>query len=310
MSARCFTSLFERLRDISFSFLLFENRVDKVRQSILASSGLDGSTVDWIIQHDHSPAKVNSAWVARVSQSDGKSLDDSMGVANAYYDLHARKKIRDPQIPRASSYMDAVKAVRQADPDRAARADEVSQATGQDANAERIYEDDRFIVVEPEDHAASCYYGKDANKVLCIATPKTDKYWAMAKDPRAQGLKIYYIINKLAAKKNPFSIVTLGVYPPNMVAHIRNMDTTQLVDQAKRNYAQLEAGWAADEQRQERPFNMSDEDLASYLESTLKPLGIEIFDSYNERVNVNDLSSQGSFPKSLLSKLINPERDH
>ena len=56
--------------------------------------------------------------------------------------------------------------------------------------SERLYEDDRFLIIRPLSHKSSCYYG--ANTTWCTTTKDNDDYF---KKYTSRG-KLYYIIDK------------------------------------------------------------------------------------------------------------------
>jgi hypothetical protein len=79
----------------------------------------------------------------------------------------------------------------------------------------RIYEDDRFLIVEPMSHGASCYYG--ANTKWCTTTKDDTKYF----DRYTEEGSLYYIIDK----KSPDSVFG------KMALLVRNNDNLEIYDQ-------------------------------------------------------------------------------
>ena len=79
----------------------------------------------------------------------------------------------------------------------------------------RIYEDDRFLIVEPMSHGASCYYG--ANTKWCTTTKDDTRYF----DKYTEEGSLYYIIDK----KSPDSIFG------KMALLVRNSGNLEIYDQ-------------------------------------------------------------------------------
>ena len=69
---------------------------------------------------------------------------------------------------------------------------------------EKVYEDDRFVVVVPKTHAASCYYG--AGTKWCTASKDTDSHFSTYK----RGGELYYIIDKTLPTSSRFYKVALN----------------------------------------------------------------------------------------------------
>ena len=82
-------------------------------------------------------------------------------------------------------------------------------------DAIKIYEDDRFLIVEPETHRASCYYG--ANTKWCTTTKDDTRYF----DKYTEEGSLYYIIDK----KSPDNIFG------KMALFVRNNGNTEVYDQ-------------------------------------------------------------------------------
>lgn len=69
---------------------------------------------------------------------------------------------------------------------------------------EKVYEDNRFVVVVPKTHKSSCYYG--AGTKWCTASKDTDSHFSSYKS----GGELYYIIDKTLPTSNPFYKVALN----------------------------------------------------------------------------------------------------
>ena len=71
-------------------------------------------------------------------------------------------------------------------------------------DVEKIYEDNRFVVVSPKTHTASCYYG--AGTKWCTAAKDTKSHFSTYK---GNG-ELYYIIDKTLPTSNPYYKVALN----------------------------------------------------------------------------------------------------
>ena len=69
---------------------------------------------------------------------------------------------------------------------------------------DRIYEDNRFVVVVPKTHKSSCYYG--AGTKWCTASKDTDSHFSNYKS----GGELYYIIDKTLPTSSPYYKVALN----------------------------------------------------------------------------------------------------
>ncbi len=69
---------------------------------------------------------------------------------------------------------------------------------------EKVYEDNRFVVVVPKTHKSSCYYG--AGTKWCTASKDTDSHFSNYKS----GGELYYIIDKTLPTSNPYYKVALN----------------------------------------------------------------------------------------------------
>ena len=69
---------------------------------------------------------------------------------------------------------------------------------------DKIYEDNRFVVVVPKTHKSSCYYG--AGTKWCTASKDTDSHFSNYKS----GGELYYIIDKTLPTSSPYYKVALN----------------------------------------------------------------------------------------------------
>ena len=71
-------------------------------------------------------------------------------------------------------------------------------------DVEKIYEDNRFVVVSPKTHTASCYYG--AGTKWCTAAKDTKSHFSTYKGSG----ELYYIIDKTLPTSSPYYKVALN----------------------------------------------------------------------------------------------------
>ena len=71
-------------------------------------------------------------------------------------------------------------------------------------DVEKIYEDNRFVVVVPKTHAASCHYGSGTK--WCVASKDTSSHFSTYK----KGGELYYIIDKTLSTNSPYYKVALN----------------------------------------------------------------------------------------------------
>ena len=71
-------------------------------------------------------------------------------------------------------------------------------------DVEKIYEDNRFVVVSPKTHTASCYYG--AGTKWCTATKDATSHFSTYKSSG----ELYYIIDKTLPTSDPYYKVALN----------------------------------------------------------------------------------------------------
>ena len=71
-------------------------------------------------------------------------------------------------------------------------------------DVEKIYEDNRFVVVSPKTHTASCYYG--AGTKWCTATKDVTSHFSTYKSSG----ELYYIIDKTLPTSDPYYKVALN----------------------------------------------------------------------------------------------------
>ena len=71
-------------------------------------------------------------------------------------------------------------------------------------DVEKVYEDNRFVVVVPKTHTASCYYG--AGTKWCTASKDTTSHFSTYKGSG----ELYYIIDKTLSTSNPYYKVALN----------------------------------------------------------------------------------------------------
>ena len=73
----------------------------------------------------------------------------------------------------------------------------------------KLFEDDNFLVIEPQSEAASCAYGKGTK--WCIAATDTQNHWNHYAE--ANGNKFLFVINKKKPSSDPYSKVAFKIKP-------------------------------------------------------------------------------------------------
>lgn len=83
-------------------------------------------------------------------------------------------------------------------------------------DTEKVYSDDRFLIIQPKSEAASCYYGK--NTKWCISAEDSKNYW---NDYVEEGVEVLFIFDKNPILKN-FRKVALAYYPGKEIFEIKD----------------------------------------------------------------------------------------
>jgi hypothetical protein len=77
-------------------------------------------------------------------------------------------------------------------------------------DADKIYEDDHYLVISPKTYEASCKYGKGTK--WCISSISTSDHWNSYSNKN--NIKFYFIINKQVEEESPEEEkVAIAVYP-------------------------------------------------------------------------------------------------
>lgn len=140
-------------------------------------------------------------------------------------------------------------------------------------DVEKIYEDNRFVVVSPKTHTASCYYG--AGTKWCTSSKDSTSHFSTYK---GNG-ELYYIIDKTLPTSNPYYKVALNkkitghvedfwdvqdkpitdttkilsiVQNSKMLKDIRNHFTTKFEERIQQEIELQSKRLSANEERQER----------------------------------------------------------
>ena len=91
------------------------------------------------------------------------------------------------------------------------------------SSAEKIFEDDRFLVVVPLTYQANCKYGKGTQ---WCTTMKDQGYWiAYTEDDR---MTLYYILDKTLQQNNPLYKIAILVDENNKLGDIYDATDTEL----------------------------------------------------------------------------------
>jgi len=92
---------------------------------------------------------------------------------------------------------------------------------------EKVYEDNRFVVVVPKTHKSSCYYG--AGTKWCTASKDTESHFSTYKS----GGELYYIIDKTLPTSSPFYKVALNKKIAGLVEDFWDVQDNPITDTTK-----------------------------------------------------------------------------
>lgn len=180
-----------------FSFLLVENRIDDAREKF-PEIDEDG----WQQLVANQPAGSNNKYLmwGAGQVDDGFSVEVVVQVIRLFDGNVNRLKQKD-----INQYKDVGAIEKAIDelPTKKTKSQEQKQAR---ADTDKIYEDDRFLVVRPHTTEASCKYGTGTK--WCIAATQTRNYYTQYSESNN---KFYFVIDKKAAAGSPESKFALAI---------------------------------------------------------------------------------------------------
>jgi hypothetical protein len=193
---------------VSLKIILIEGRVEDVLNKHF--KGTPGGYLEQIYYDEIVPgsAEINPnhkylEWIAKNWDTSGPNEDGDIDhnlkeilLAVSKFDNQSQRlEIKDlNQYRDINQLFDALKKVGQT----ARRTVEISD------EVDKIYEDNRFVVVVPKTHKSSCYYG--AGTKWCTASKDTDSHFSNYKSDG----ELYYIIDKTLPTSSPYYKVALN----------------------------------------------------------------------------------------------------
>ena len=193
---------------MSLNKILIEGRVEDVLNKHF--KGTPGGYLEKIYYDEIVPgsAEINPnhkylEWIARNWDTSGPNeegeIEDNLKeilLAVAKFDNQSQRlELKDlNQYKNIDQLFDALKKVGET-------ARRTVDITG---DVEKIYEDNRFVVVSPKTHTASCYYG--AGTKWCTAAKDTTSHFSTYKGSG----ELYYIIDKTLPTSSPYYKVALN----------------------------------------------------------------------------------------------------
>jgi hypothetical protein len=193
---------------VSLKLILVEGRIEDVLNKHF--KGTPGGYLEKIYYDEIVPgsAEINPnhkylEWIAKNWDTSGPNeegdiehnLKEILLAVSKFDNQSQRLQIKDlNQYRDINQLFDALKKVGES-------ARRTVEITG---DVEKIYEDNRFVVVVPNTHKSSCYYG--AGTKWCTASKDTDSHFSNYK---GNG-ELYYIIDKTLPTSNPYYKVALN----------------------------------------------------------------------------------------------------
>jgi hypothetical protein len=193
---------------MSLKVILIEGRVEDVLNKHFKTS--PGSIIEKVYYNEIVPgsAEINSnhkylEWIAKNWDTSGPNeegtldhnLKEILLAVSKFDNQSQRLEVKDlNQYRDINQLFDALKKVGET----ARRTVDIS------GDVEKVYEDNRFVVVVPKTHTASCYYG--AGTKWCTASKNTDSHFSTYK---GNG-ELYYIIDKTLPTSSPYYKVALN----------------------------------------------------------------------------------------------------
>ena len=145
----------------------------------------------------------------------------------------------------------------------------------------KIYEDDRWLVVQPKSESSSCYWGK--NTKWCISATKSENHFDTY---TSQGALFFFVIDRQNPSKTPFSKIAIAV-------KLKNKKTFwEFFDAKDKKRSRLEI---------EKEIGQSFSDLMSKIESAI----VEILQ--NMRGNIDTASDPNTSPEELAKLANHPD---
>ena len=178
-----------------FGNLLIEGRKEDIIKKYGGENNVNVDTIDWLSSKDPSGNNKYLEWMVKTWLGLGKPSEDvvtDVQVANIIKLFHKNiQRIKNKDI-NSYSY-DELKPVTKEAEEQRQKAELKKEAKKQKTI---IHEDDRWLVVSPHSHKASCYYG--AGTKWCITMKNAPSHW----NKYSKRATFFFIIDKTKDQKD------------------------------------------------------------------------------------------------------------
>jgi len=182
---------------MKFIHILLEGRKEDLRTKYIKS--MDPEVLDWVLgisdlqdfNHKYTD------FVLRTLKKDSEDLEDDIDAVITmlkYFNKH-NSQLEKKDINQYKSTSELFNAIRPLQ--------EKEHQKVMESKVDRVYEDDKFLVIKPLTHAASCKYG--SNTKWCT-TAQDDQHFKRYTTGRNQ---LYYVINKSNSTNKNYSKVAI-----------------------------------------------------------------------------------------------------
>jgi hypothetical protein len=188
-----------RLNNIFESILILEGRIEKARERY---PNVDEGIFDFFVNNDPSGNQKYLDWMLG-EVSDYNSLDSPEDIQSTVQFFHDNIQmfVGDPDgshilgkdinaYKSLDQLKDAIEDVKEKIKEKEAKKEAKKEK-------ETIYQDDRWLVVSPKSHKASCYYG--AGTKWCVTSKDTDTHWKTY----SKNATFFFILDKTKSPKDP-----------------------------------------------------------------------------------------------------------
>lgn len=156
---------------------------------------------------------------------------------------------------------------------------------------------DEHLVVRPQSHKTSCYYGQYTRSNFCLADENNPSEWDqidMITQQMGSPANFYYTFSKILSQKNKNSIYGIMVYPRAWSDMAVNMSDEELIETGKQRFRDQVGGELA----------YTDEFLLDWVQQIKHHNNLfESYNSNNKIILPDDLEVQ--LGSDLFNKIIN-----
>jgi hypothetical protein len=257
------------------------SRIDSLLRTISKRhSDASNDEIDFIINSDPSDNKIFSEWMAHkvfVDEEDAAYVAD---VAQYMATLH-RSKTFDANLKLRTSVDKVVSAlVKAAPPATVANLARLRRCPNYSRDI--VFEDNRFVILEPNTHPDSCCYGEGSNRIWCVSNSEDASEFGRFDEIRnyGVGVKFFIVVNKILPLKHKFSHIGIVSYDTTIDAHSGGASDMQMIQQAKHRFTEMYGG----------DFAYTDEYLVKFLQELReRDIMMENYDSNNRMILASEL---------------------